>query len=139
MAPRGRDGARDPNGGRSRGIPRRPSCRSPAALLSNGLWVEVVELNPIVMRERTYKAAHRHPEPTLVECNEAKNVAHGRSRLLLIPRNEPFGGHYKVQGAEQTPVDEALQILLDHGGERPHVMGSEDVHLLGHDEMRRRE
>jgi hypothetical protein len=35
--------------------------------LSDGVRVEVVELHPIVKRKRPHEAAHRHPEPPLVE------------------------------------------------------------------------
>jgi hypothetical protein len=35
--------------------------------LSNGVRVEAVKLNPVVIRERSHKVARRHPEPTLAE------------------------------------------------------------------------
>lgn len=68
--------------------------------MSNGVWVEVVKLNPIVMRERWHKAARRHPKPMLVEWYEANDVARGWSQLLLIPKHKPFGARSEGGGVE---------------------------------------
>jgi hypothetical protein len=60
--------------------------------LSDGVRVEVMKLHPVVVRERSHKAARHHPEPMLVEWHEAKDVDRGRGQLLVIPRHKPFGG-----------------------------------------------
>jgi hypothetical protein len=71
--------------------------------LGDGVWVEVVKLHPIVMRERRHKADRRHPKPPLVERGEAHHVARRWRRFLFVARREPLelrpmGAGVKLKG-----------------------------------------
>jgi hypothetical protein len=68
-------------------VDRCEDCR-----LSDGVRVEVMKFHPIVVRERSHKAACHHPEPTLVEWHEAKDVDRGRGQLLVIPSESRLEG-----------------------------------------------
>lgn len=104
--------------------------------LCDGVGVGVVQLHLVVVRERSHEVARRHPEPVLVERDEADNITRGRGRLILIPRCNPFGAWTDGAGAKQAFRDELLQLLHGHGGERPRVAQWKDGHPLGHDEAR---
>jgi hypothetical protein len=65
--------------------------------LHDGVWVEVVEFNPIVVRKGSHEVARRYPKPALVERREADNVALHRIRFLLIP------GHAMVVEGQSRP------------------------------------
>jgi hypothetical protein len=53
--------------------------------MSDGVGVEVVELYPVIMRERLHEAASGHPKPPLMEGGEANHIDRGRGRLRLVP------------------------------------------------------
>jgi hypothetical protein len=46
--------------------------------LRDGVGVEVVQLHPIVVRQRPHEAAHRNSETSFMERGDADNVARGR-------------------------------------------------------------
>jgi len=59
--------------------------------LHDGVGVEVVKLHPIVVHERTHKAAGRNPKPPVQKCQEANHIARWQVWLPIIHRgNEPF-------------------------------------------------
>jgi hypothetical protein len=69
--------------------------------LGDGVWVEIVQLHPIVVRECPHEATRWHSEPSLMERGEAHHIARGRSWLLLIARRIPLGLRAVGAGAEE--------------------------------------
>jgi hypothetical protein len=106
--------------------------------LRDGVGIEVMQLHPVVVRERPHEAARRHPEPTLVERDEADHIARGQGRLILILGRNPFGAWPGRARAEQAFEDRFLQLLHSHGGEGPRIARWKDGHFLGHGEARGR-
>jgi hypothetical protein len=59
--------------------------------LSDGVWVEVVQHHPIVVRKSQDEAARRNSKPPLMKRGEAHHISCERIRHLLIARREPLG------------------------------------------------
>jgi hypothetical protein len=98
--------------------------------LRNGVWVEVVQLQPVVVQERPHKAARWHSEPLLMESDEANHVPRRRGRDGLA-RGHPLRLRPTGEGTEQTIGDEGLQILRDDGG-GPRVARWDNGHPVSH-------
>jgi hypothetical protein len=54
--------------------------------LRNGIRVEVVQLHPVVMQERSHETACWHSEPPLMEGDETQHIPSGEAR------SAPLGG-----------------------------------------------
>jgi hypothetical protein len=100
--------------------------------LRDGLGVEVMQLHPIVVRERPHEVARRHPKPPLMEGGETDHVPRRRSRVGLAPGGQPLRLRPDGEGTEQTIGNKGLQILHCDGGERPWVARRNDGHLVSH-------
>jgi hypothetical protein len=53
--------------------------------LRYGVGVEIMQLHPVVMRERPHEAARRHPKPPLVERDETDHVPGGGVGSASLP------------------------------------------------------
>lgn len=111
------------------------NCRENRCPL-DGARVEVVEFDPVVVRERSHESAQWHPEPTLVERHETDDIALRRIRLLLIPVHDPFGGTRGGGTAKQTSIDKIVQILHGHGRVGHRSRGTRTITLSAIVEMR---
>jgi hypothetical protein len=100
--------------------------------LRNGIGVEVMQLHPVVVRERPHEAAHRHPKPPLMEGGETDHVPLRRSRVSLAPGGQPLRLRPAGERTEQTIGNKGLQILHSNGGERPRVARRDDGRLVSH-------
>ena len=78
--------------------------------LQDGVRVEVVQLNPIVVQQGPHEAARRNSEAPFMERGEADNVAHGWIRHLLVVRRDPLRLRARGSGPEQTSINQRLQI-----------------------------
>jgi hypothetical protein len=113
--------------------PQKPlTNRHENSRLRDGVGVEVMQLHPVVMRERPHEAAHRHPKPPLMEGGETDHVPPRRSRVGLAPRGQPLRLRPAGEGTEQTIGNKGLQILHCDGGERPWVARRNDGRLVSH-------
>jgi hypothetical protein len=100
--------------------------------LRYGVGVEVMQLHPVVMRERPHEAARRHPKPPLMERGETDHVPQRRSRVGLAPGGHPLRLRPAGERTEHTIGDKGLQILHSNGGERPRVARRNDSRLVSH-------
>jgi hypothetical protein len=100
--------------------------------LHDGVGVEVMQLHPVVVRERQHEAARRHPKPPLMERGETDHVPRRRSRVGLAPEGQPLRLRPVGERMEQTLGNKGLQILHSDGGERPRVARRNDGRLIGH-------
>jgi hypothetical protein len=100
--------------------------------LRDGVGVEVMQLHPVVVRERPHETARRHPEPPLMEGGETDNVPRRRSRVCLAPGGQPLSLRPAGERTEQTLGNKGLQILHSNGGERPRVARRNDGRLVSH-------
>jgi hypothetical protein len=94
--------------------------------------VEIMQLHPIVMRERPHEAARRRPKPPLMERGETDHIPRRRSRVGLAPGGHPLRVRPTGERKEQTIGDKGLQILHRNGGERPRVVRQNDGRLVSH-------
>jgi hypothetical protein len=67
-----------------------------------------------------------------MERGEAHFVARGRIRHLLVTQRKPFRLRTRGAGAEQTDLDQRLQILVGDREEEPWVARRKDADLLSH-------
>jgi hypothetical protein len=58
--------------------------------LQNRVGIEILHLNPIMMKEPTKEVARRHPEPPLMEVREADDITDERVWLVFVARDNPF-------------------------------------------------
>jgi hypothetical protein len=100
--------------------------------LRNRVGVEVMQLHPIVVQERSHEAARWHSKPPLVERDETDHVPRRRSRVGLAPGGHPLRLRPAGERTEQTIGNKGLQILHSNGGERPRVAWRNDGHLVSH-------
>jgi hypothetical protein len=100
--------------------------------LRDGVGVEVMQLHPVVVRERSHEAARQHPKPPLMEGGETDHVPRWRSRVGLAPRGQPLRLQPIGERTEQTLYNKGLQILHSDGGERPWVARRNDGRLISH-------
>jgi hypothetical protein len=87
--------------------------------LGDGVGVEVVKLQPVVVQERPHEAARRHSNPPLMEQGEADHISRGRGRLLLVSRRNPLRLRPMEMGAEQLGIHQRMQVVVGDGGDRP--------------------
>jgi hypothetical protein len=127
--PHRRDGSTGPVGVN----PQKPLAnRHENGRLRDGVGVEVMQLHPIVVRERPHEATRRHPKPPLMEGGETDHVSRRRSRFGLAPRGQPLRLRPAGERTEQTLGNKGLQILRSDGGERPRVARRNDGRLVSH-------
>jgi hypothetical protein len=100
--------------------------------LRYGVGVEIMQLHPVVMRERPHEAARRHPKHPLMERDETDHVPRRQSRVGLAPGGHPLRLRPAGERTKQTIGDKDLQILHGNGGERPQVTRQNDGRLVGH-------
>jgi hypothetical protein len=100
--------------------------------LRNGIRVEVVQLHPVVMQERSHETACWHSEPPLMEGDETQHIPQRRGQVGPAWRDHPLRLWVTGEGTEQTIGDEGLQIVHRDGGERPRVAWRNDGHPVGH-------
>jgi hypothetical protein len=100
--------------------------------LRDGVGVEVMQLHPVVVRERPHEVARWHPEPPLMEGGETDNVPRRRSRVCLAPEGQSLSMRRAGERTEQTLSNKGLQILHSNGGERPWVAWRNDGRLVSH-------
>jgi hypothetical protein len=100
--------------------------------LLDGVGVEVMQLHPVVVRERPHEVARRHPKPPLLEGGETDHVPRRRSRVDLAPGGQPLRLRPARERTEQTLGNKGLQILHSDGGERPWVARRNDGRLISH-------
>jgi hypothetical protein len=127
--PRRRDGSTGPSGVN----PQKPLAnRHENGRLRDGVGVEVMQLHPIIVRERPHEATRRHPKSPLMERGETNHVSRWRSRFGLAPRGQPLRLRPAGEMTEQTLGNKGLQILHSDGGERPRVARRNDGRLVSH-------
>jgi hypothetical protein len=113
--------------------PQKPlTSRHENSRLRDGVGVEVMQLHPVVVRERPHEAARRHTKPPLMEGGETDHVPRRRSRVSLAPGGQPLRLRPVGERTEQTLSNKGLQILHSDGGERPWVARRNDGHLISH-------
>jgi hypothetical protein len=100
--------------------------------LRDGVGVEVMQLHPIVVRERPHEAACQHPKPPLVKRGEADHVPRRWSQVGLAPRGQPLRLRPAGERTEQTLGNKGLQILHRDGGEGPRVARRNNGRLVSH-------
>jgi hypothetical protein len=100
--------------------------------LCDGVGVEVVQLHPIVVQERSHETARWHSEPPLVEGDKTDYIPRRRSRVGLARRSHPLRLRVIGEGTEQTIGDEGLQIIRRDSGERPWITWWNDSRLVSH-------
>jgi hypothetical protein len=100
--------------------------------LRNRVGVEVMQLHPVVVQERSHEAARWHSKPPLMERDETDHVPRRRSQVGLAPGGHPLRLWPAGERTEQTIGNKGLQILHSNGGERPRVARRNDGHLVSH-------
>jgi hypothetical protein len=100
--------------------------------LRNGVGVEVVQLHPVVMQERSHETTCWHSEPPLMEGDETQHIPRRRGRVSPARRDHPLWLRVIGEGTEQTISGKGLQIVHRDGGERPRVARQNDGYPVGH-------
>jgi hypothetical protein len=103
--------------------------------LRDRVGVEVMQLHPVVVQERTHEAARWHSKPPLMEGGETDHIPQRRSQVSLARGGHPLRLRPTREGTEQTIGNKGLQILHSDGGERPRVTRWNDGHLVSHHRM----
>jgi hypothetical protein len=113
--------------------PQKPlTNRHENSRLHDGVGVEVMQLHPVVVRERPHEAARWHPKPPLMEGGETDHIPRRRSQVGLAPGGHPLRLRPARERMEQTLGNKGLQILHSDGGERPQVARRNDGRLISH-------
>jgi hypothetical protein len=77
--------------------------------LRDGVGVEVMQLHPVVVRERPHEAARRHPKPPLMEGGETDHVPRRRSQVGLAPGANHSGCGPPERGRSKPSVTRACR------------------------------
>jgi hypothetical protein len=99
--------------------------------LCNGVRVEVVQLHPVIVQERSHEAARWYSKPPLMEGDKTDHIPWRRSWDGLA-RGHPLRLRPIGEGTEQTIGNKGLQIPHNDSGGRPRVAQRDDGHLVGH-------
>jgi hypothetical protein len=75
-------------------------------------WIQVLQLNLVVVEQPPEEWMRRHHESTLMERHEGDDVAIQRRRCILAARHEPL--RRRSPCAEKTAPDETLQVQVAH-------------------------
>jgi hypothetical protein len=89
--------------------------------LQNQARIEILHLNPIMVKNPTEEVARRHPEPQLVEVHEADDVTSRRVRLVFIARDNPLRLRGIHNRTEEPILNEPQRNLLDEAGTTPRI------------------
>ena len=98
--------------------------------LRNGVRGEIVQLQPIMVAERTDEPAGRDAEAPLVQPRQTDDVAARRVRRRLRLWRDPHRARRISVWREQPGGDQRFQVLLIGGGPAPwHRV--DELHLAG--------